>query len=77
MRLIPVNSVTSGVVLRQSIYCENGDVLLKKDVFLIDNPLTPSIENNIFTIYTYKRTLQTNIAFGIDGFVTFTYCYCM
>jgi HD-GYP domain-containing protein (c-di-GMP phosphodiesterase class II) len=51
MRIVPVNSVSSGIVLGQNIYSDNGDILLKKGVVLTDNLLTRILENNIFTIY--------------------------
>lgn len=51
MRIVPVNSVTSGIALGKNIHSENGDILLKKGVILTDHLLERIIENNIFTIY--------------------------
>ncbi len=51
MRIVPVNSVKSGVLLGQNIYSENGDILLKKGAYLTEHILQRIVENNIFTIY--------------------------
>ncbi len=51
MRIVPINSVSSGVQLGQNIHSVNGDILLKRGVVLTDQLLTRIRNNDIYTIY--------------------------
>lgn len=51
MRIVPINSVSSGVQLGQNIHSVNGDILLKRGVVLTEQLLTRIRDNDIHTVY--------------------------
>lgn len=51
MRIVPINSVTSGSVLANNIFSENGDILLKKGVILTKNLIDRIVDNGVYTVY--------------------------